>query len=233
MAKFEIDGIQLRIPGRSLRPALIKSLENGLYEWNEAKALKKNLKPGDRLLELGAGAGYLSSLAARVIGAENVVAVEASPDMLEVLEWNLKLNDARDVRIVHGAVMPESHTADTVSFSVHRAFWSSRVVEGKPPEGARVETVPALQLPALLDEVQPTVVMMDVEGAEIDLCQKPWPDCVRLVMMEIHPARYPQTELQRLFDGMSRNGFTYMPWGTRGAVVVFQRIVPGAVTEER
>ncbi len=233
MAKFEIDGIELRIPGRHLRPALIKTLESGLYEWNEAKALKQHLRPGDRLLDLGAGAGYLSSLAARVIGAENIVAVEASPDMLEVLERNLAVNLAGGVRVVHGAVMPESHEAETVEFGVRPAFWSSRVAEGEQPKGTKVVPVPVLRLPDLLDEAQPTIVMMDVEGAEVELCQKPWPESVRLVMMEIHAVRYPQTELQRLFDGMSRNGFTYMPWGTRGEVVVFQRIVPGAVTEGR
>ena len=233
MAKFEIDGITLRIPGRSLRPALIKALESGLYEWNEAQALKQHLRPGDRLLDLGAGAGYLSSLAARVIGAGNVVAVEASPDMLEVLRQNLALNDAGAVRVVHGAVMPDSHAADTVEFGMRPAFWSSRVAEGDQPEGTQVVSVPVVRLPALLDEVRPTIVMMDVEGAEVELCQKPWPESVRLVMMEIHSVRYPQTDLQRLFDGMSRNGFTYMPWGTRGEVVVFQRIVPGAVTEAR
>ncbi len=233
MAKFEIDGITLRIPGRCLRPALVKALESGLYEWNEAKALKQHLRPGDRLLDLGAGAGYLSSLAARVIGAENVVAVEASPDMLVVLERNLALNLAGAVRVVFGAVMPESHAAETVAFGVRPAFWSSRVAEGEQPQGTKVVSVPVLRLPALLDEVRPTIVMMDVEGAEVELCQNPWPESVRLVMMEIHAVRYPQTDLQRLFDGMSRNGFTYMPWGTRGEVVVFQRIVPGTVTEER
>jgi len=88
-------------------------------------------------------------------------------------------------------------------------------------------TVPALRLTTLLEEHQPSIVMMDVEGAEVELCQQAWPESVRLVIMEIHTSKYPPKVVKQIFDGMSAQGFTYMPWGTRGEVVTLQRVREG------
>ena len=64
---------------------------------------------------------------------------------------------------------------------------------------------------------------MDVEGGELELCQQPWPPCVRMVVMEIHTSQYPPSAVKAIFDGMSKNNMTLMPWGTRGEVIVLQR----------
>ncbi|WP_300513325.1 FkbM family methyltransferase [Aliiroseovarius sp.] len=224
LASFNIDGIKLRVPGHCLTPPLTRALESGHYEWNEKAALKQHLEPGDRVLELGAGAGYLSILSAQRIGAENVTSIEANSAMLEVLRKNLDSNGARDVTLHHGAVVPDSHDGSVVRFHMREAFWASSVAgEGATPE--QVVEVPALRLSGLLAEVQPTVVVMDVEGAEPELCEGDWPDCVRLLIMEIHTRLYSPARVKAMFDALSRSGFTYMPWGTRGEVVTLQRVV--------
>ncbi len=225
MAEFRLKGITLRIPEAQLSPALTKALEQGRYEGGESKALLRHLKRGDRVLDLGAGAGFLSSLAARVVGGENVTAVEASPEMLPVLRRNLNLNEAGEARVLHGAVVADDHPQAVVRFEVAEAFWASRIGGDEAGGGkARLIEVPALKFRALVDEVQPSVLVMDIEGGELDICQLDWPACLRLVIMEIHPGLYGPREIKAMFDALSRNGFTYMPWGTRGAVVVQQRV---------
>ena len=224
VASFNIDGIKLRVPGHCLTPPLIRGLESGHYEWNEKSALKRHLERGDRVLELGAGAGYLSILSAQRIGGENVVSVEASPAMLDVLRKNLDSNGARDVDLRHGAVVADRYAGETVRFRVSEAFWASSLAG--EATGDNVVEVPALRLTDLLEEVQPTVVVMDVEGAELELCDRNWPACVRLLIMEIHTRQYGPTKVKAMFDALSRAGFTYMPWGTRGEVVTLQRVLP-------
>lgn len=223
MASFIIDGIKLRVPGHALNDELRRALETGHYEWNESAAIRQHARAGDTVLDIGAGAGYVSALAARAVGGENVVAVEASPVMLDVLRQNLDTNGARDTRLIHGAVVADKHAGDTVSFFVRAAFWASTIADENAPRDKLTE-VPALRLTALLDELRPSVVIMDVEGGELELCQQDWPDCVRLVVMEIHTKLYPPSGVKAIFDGMARNNMTYMPWGTRGEVVVFQRV---------
>ncbi len=222
MAQFKLRGVRLRIPEAQLSPALVRALENGRYERGESGALLRNLEAGDRVLDLGAGAGYVSSLAARVVGGENVTAVEAAPDMLPVLRRNLNLNEAGEARVLHGAVVADDYPEEVVRFGVANAFWSSRI--GEAGKGGAVVEVPALRFGALVEEMRPSVVVMDIEGGELDICQQDWPDCVRLLIMEIHTRRYGPADVKTMFDGLSRNGFTYMPWGTRGEVVVQQRV---------
>lgn len=227
MAKFELDGITLRIPGKCLSPELEKALTSGRYESAESGALKRHLVAGDRVLDLGAGAGYVSAQAARVLGGANVVSVEASADMIEVLGRNLRQNGAKEATVLHGAVVADDHAGETVDFAVRPAFWASSIAEDGVPDAIR-QSMPALRLSKLFADHRPSVVVMDVEGAEVALCQQVWPDHIRLLVMEIHTNRYPPANVQRIFDGLSRSGMTYMPWGSRGEVLVFQRVDRGA-----
>jgi FkbM family methyltransferase len=223
MARFEVHGVSLRVPGKAMNADLRKALEDGTYEWNERLALTRHVTPEDRVLDIGAGAGFLSALAAQVVGPDNVVSVEASPVMQNVLRANLDENGARGSRLIHAAVVPDAHEGDTVSFSLREAFWASALASAAPKASNKVD-VPAIRLGELLDEVQPSIVLMDVEGAEAELCAQPWPDSVRLLIMEIHTSRYPPATVKRIFDGLSVQGFTYMPWGTRGEVATLQRV---------
>ncbi len=227
MAQFTLRGITLRIPDQQLSPPLRAALEEGRYEGGESAALLRHLAPGDRVLDLGAGAGYVASLAARVVGGENVTALEASPEMLPVLRRNLNLNEAGDAQVLHGAVVADDFPDEVVRFEVARAFWASRIGGGEGGgKGARTVEVPALRFGPLVRELRPSVLVMDIEGAERDICRQQWPDCLRLVVMEIHPGIYGGEGIRAIFDAMSRNGFAYMPWGSRGAVVVMQRVRP-------
>ncbi|MCI2400305.1 FkbM family methyltransferase [Aliiroseovarius subalbicans] len=228
MASFDVNGIKLRVPGHCLTPPLKRALESGTYEGSERAALERHLRPDDTVLDIGAGAGYLSILASRVVGGENVVSVEASPVMMDVLRANLNSNGAREAALVHGAVVGDSHDGDTIDFLVRDAFWASSIA---PEDGSagreKMRSVPALKLSSLLEIYKPSIVTLDVEGGEVELCQQPWPDHVRLVIMEIHTKIYGPATIQKIFDGMSRTGMTIMPFGTRGEVITLQRVYPG------
>lgn len=225
MQSFEIDGITLIVPDDQLTDKLSQALRSGSYEAAERKALERHLRPGDRVLDLGAGAGYVSIVAARVVGPEAVVAVEASPLMQKALHRNLRRNQAGKVTVRSGAAVPDEHEGETAGFTVRRAFWASGLAEDGAAGG---QAVPALRLSGLIAEHRPNVVVMDVEGAEARLCLGPWPEGVRTIVVELHPHLYPPETIRQIFDAFSRAGFAYMPWGSRGAVVVFQRPKVGA-----
>lgn len=224
MQDFILKGIALRIPDRCLGPTLIEALKSGRYEHSEAAALERHLQPGDRVLDLGAGAGYLSCLAARIVGGENVTAVEANRDMIAAIRANLDANGAAATRLIEGAIVPESHAGDTVRFRRNAAFWAAALAEDGAGSGGRISEVTALRLGPLLAEHRPSVVIMDIEGAEARLADMKWPGHVRLLVMEIHTGRYDGRALKRLFDGLSASDMTYMPWGSRGETLVFQRV---------
>ncbi|MBE0454439.1 FkbM family methyltransferase [Roseovarius autotrophicus] len=223
MAEYQIDGLRLEVPEALLNDRIRAKLCSGEYEAHEAQAAAMRLKPGHRVLELGAGIGYVASVCARIVGPENVTTVEANPALLPVIRANLAHNGFGAVTLVHGAVGGMAGGDAPLAFDAARSFWAARIVE----EGASPETlveVPHLGLGALMARMRPHVVIMDIEGAEAHLFNAPWPEHVLHVMMELHPGRYPDAVIKRIVDCMSDSGLTYDPGPSRGRILCFRRV---------
>lgn len=222
MASYTINEVALHLPDRLMTPQLDKAMASGRYESSEAAALRRHLQPADRFLDLGAGAGYLVSLAVKA-GVGQANGVEANPAMVPVANANLARNGGAG-EVVWGAVVADTERAETLTFTLRRAFWASSLT---PPENARFTrtvAVPALRFGDLLARFSPTVLSIDIEGGEIGLFSAPLPALLRLVMMEVHPSVYGNAGVKQIFDAFSLQGFGYCPIGSSGATVVFERI---------
>ncbi|MDA5095531.1 FkbM family methyltransferase [Aliiroseovarius sp. KMU-50] len=224
MAKFDIKGLNLEIPDRFLTPVLREELRTGSYEWGEARALGAVLRKGDHLLDLGSAIGFIASLAAQTLDDRNITCIEANPELIPVLERNLAQNGAPRAGLIHGAVVGGNHRSEQVTLELRPAFYSSRLSSETSDGKGRLVEVPALHLSDLLVAFEPDVVTMDLEGVEAGLAVLPWPGKVRAVVMELHTKYYDLSTVDEIFAGMARNGFAYQPRGSRGDVVVFQRI---------
>ncbi len=226
--QFTLRGLSLRLPQSALRGGLAQALESGRYEKNEADAVERHLREGDRFVDFGAGIGFLCALAARLLGTESVTGVEAGPSTIAFARDNLTLNGFGAVELIHGAVtgaVTEGMTEKRVEFGLRRAFWASGLKTGEAwPEQAEVTLVPALPAAALLAELRPTVLSCDIEGAEREVLAADLPDSLRLIITEIHPGLYGPAGTREIFDALSARGFAYEPEGSRGATVVFRRI---------
>lgn len=223
MAEYTVDGIKLNVPGQLLNDRIAGKLVSGGYEAHEARAVQMRIKPGQRVLELGAGLGFISAVAARAAGPENVVLVEANPLLLPVIERNLKLNGFSKLRLMHGAVIGQTDDLGELEFDPKKAFWAGRIADDTSDPDA-VVPVPALSLPKLLAEFNTQAVIMDVEGAERFLFDAPWPDHVLTVIMELHPKQYSDHVIKRIVDCMSASGLTYDPGPSRGRILCFRRV---------
>ncbi len=222
MGEYAVNGVTLVVPDDMLNERVAGKLETGAYEAHEAQAAQMRLREGMRVLELGAGVGYIASICAGVAGAENVVTVEANPAMLPVIRANLDRNGHRAARLIHGAVTGEGD-AEEIAFDPKKVFWAGRIADGDT-DAEKLVTVPMLPLSGLLQEHRPHLVIMDVEGAERHLFEAPWPAHVRAVMMELHPNQYPDTVIKQIVDCMSASGLTYDPGPSRGRILCFRRL---------
>jgi len=223
MAKFEIEGIVLYVPDSLLNDALTRKFSSGRYERSEARATRMRVKSGQRVLELGGGIGYISSISAQLTDPTNIVLVEANPTLLPVIKNNLKWNNASDVSILHGAVVSDIDTEDSVLFRLDRVFWRSSLASTDTPEDEIVE-VPAIGFHQLMSSHKPHVVIMDIEGGEEYLFDRPWPKVVRQVIVELHPKKYEASAIKRIVDCMSESGLTYDPACSRGTLLAFRRV---------
>lgn len=226
MAKFQFKDVALEVPDVLLNEKLTQKMATGQYEFHEARAARLRVKPGQRVLELGGGVGYISSICAQITDAANIVTVEANPVMIDVIRHNLDLNGAAAARLVHGAVVGDGADGETLLFRVGRAFWGASIANAADGDSdtAHLVEVPMICLSVLLESHQPDVVIMDIEGAEKYLFDSPWPRFVNQVLMELHPRQYPDSTIQKIVDCMSQSGLTYDPGASRGALLSFRRV---------
>jgi len=222
--RFELNGVALMCPEGQLTDKIRGKLASGEYEGSEARAVMMRLKAGQRVLELGAGLGYIGALAARIVGAENVTSVEANPDMIEAIRANYALNDVAAIDLRHGAVVGQAYEGETLAFACAKQFWASRIA-GAGDAGAGVVDVPVLRMDALLADVKPNFVIMDIEGAEQYLFEAKWPRCVKQVVIELHPKQYESGKvIKHMVDMLSRSGLTYDPVASRGTLLALRRV---------
>jgi FkbM family methyltransferase len=74
----------------TLAPHLV---QDGYWEWWNTRFLASTLRPGERVVDAGAGVGYFTLLAADLVGLQgHVLAVEPNPQSAALLRRNLQLN---------------------------------------------------------------------------------------------------------------------------------------------
>jgi 16S rRNA A1518/A1519 N6-dimethyltransferase RsmA/KsgA/DIM1 with predicted DNA glycosylase/AP lyase activity len=105
--------VDIHLPPTVTAPLVNQKLRDGTYEADEANAAERCVKDGFRVLELGAGIGYVTAICARRTAPENVLAVEANPALIPVIEDTLARNGAGAATVLHGAVVPRAAEGET------------------------------------------------------------------------------------------------------------------------
>lgn len=220
MRSFTLRGLTLYLPEAALKGNLEGALSSGRYENHEADALMLHLGPGDRLLDLGAGLGFICALAAGVLGEAAVMGVEAGPETVRLARRNLAANGFPGVKVLKGAVVAAGE--GEVEFGLRPAFWASALKgpEGWP-ENAEVIRVPVRPLGKLLAKFAPTVISCDIEGGELEVLTEPLPG-VRLVVVETHPQVYGPEGVLRITEALAAQGFAAAD-GAKKDTLVFLR----------
>jgi len=78
---------------------------NGVYEEFETSIIKKLIKKGDYVVDVGANIGYYTLIFARIVGTEGkVFAFEPEPTNFELLKKNIKINGYKNVECIQKSV---------------------------------------------------------------------------------------------------------------------------------
>jgi FkbM family methyltransferase len=198
-------------------------LHKDAYEQKESEAVLRQIKPDDVVIELGAGMGYMSTLMARKLGVRAVHAFEANPALIPYIRSVHKANGV-DTVTVHNALLGAEE--GEVTFYVRGDFVASSMENNLGDKHGGViaeEKVPVRAVSKVMDELKPTALVCDIEGAEQDLLPLMDLSGLRVAIVELHPQVFGQAGTTAVFRAMLDAGLTYFPRASNAKVVTFKR----------
>lgn len=217
----DVSGVWLPIDRGILSPRMELSLAAGRYEARERAMATRVIQPGDVVLELGSGLGFISSYVRQCTGAGKIICVEANPRLIPYINNVHALNCVANVEVLNRVVVATESSPQTFPFYCRSDFWASSLSPLSPYN--RVVDVPAVPFAEILRTHRPDVLIMDIEGGEIDLMKTPSLGSIRTVVVETHAGAYGAAGIRALEDDIARLGFTEDPDGAARDVRTFLR----------
>lgn len=210
-------GLTLELPSTFLTPTIRDAFARNYYEAEERNELASLLQEGEVVLEVGAGIGFISTLCAKDERVRAVYAVEANPGLIPICRRTHELNGVQ-VTVYNEVLAREDGIAE---FHIHQDFWASSTT-GWP--GSVRTTVKQTSFQRRLDEIAPTLLIVDIEGGELTLFDDVRLPTVRKIMVEVHMPVIGRAGVKHLFDTLSAQGFHYDPHHSNRAIVTFSAI---------
>lgn len=196
----EIAGMRIQIPAIA-SPVIRESLYSRTYEQAELELVKAHLQADDRVMEVGTGLGLLSSYCAKVVGNQQGFTFEANPALESAIRRNYALNQVNP----HLEIQLVGEQTGTGRFYVGQNFWSSSILNRA--QGARPIEVPICSFNQMIREINPTFLILDIEGGEYELVKYADFHQVKKLVIELHSWVLQPEQLQFVQDRLAWAGF--------------------------
>jgi FkbM family methyltransferase len=199
---YSYHGIEIPLRATSQLQSIRRSIYRGDYEFPEIQALSGLIKPDDVVLELGSGCGIVSAIIAKKLSDSRMLhTVEANPQLIPSIKEIARLNKL-EFNVVNAAV----GTSDgEIEFFFDEHFFSSSIYDRG--RSARKMKVPVVSLSELVERIQPTVIVFDVEGAEHEVLSGRISDSVRVLCGELHPHIIGDQKVTNIIRNIIGQGF--------------------------
>lgn len=163
-------GLRLDMTYLPISHAHVGSIAFGNLESSVQEAMLRHLGKGGVFYDIGANLGFFALLGAHLAGFDegHVYAFEAAPDNADAIRSNARINGTYNVSVIAKAV--SSHAGIGRLQVVDDQSWSKLEEYGEHPYTEHVIDVELVAIDDLVeagDVLPPTVVKIDVEGAEI------------------------------------------------------------------
>jgi FkbM family methyltransferase len=192
----------IRIPvDEEASGGLLNALYGGYYENHELSLVKSVLQQDDVVMELGTGIGLLSAYCAAKIGSERVFTYEANPSLKEKIHSTYSLNHVSPA--VEFCILGDRHGEHT--FYPSKNFWASSTIQRNSRNQAI--KVPMKSFNQEVQRINPTFLLMDIEGGEYDLMQYADLHNIRKLQMELHRGFIGEEKANFVLSKLRESGF--------------------------
>lgn len=194
-------------------------LRSNSYEAKETEAALRVVREGDVVVELGGGIGYMSTLVATKRAIKSVHVFEANPNLIPYIRSVHAANDVTNAHVTNAILGPRKGSVD---FYVREPMLGSsmKVLEGEvDPPAVKVDV---LNAKATFKEIGATVLICDIEGAEVDLIPQLDLTGLRAAIIETHPQWIGPEGINKVFRAFMDAGLAYYHRGSHGKVLAFR-----------
>ena len=167
--------------------------ERDNYEKRQADIVKKNIKKGDTVIDIGANIGYYTILFSKLVGKKGkVIAFEPEPSNFKLLKENIEINNCKNV-VPFNVALSDSKGKKELYFNPENRGGCS--LKNKNLKNVlKVRTMP-------LDDIikKANFIKIDVEGAEAEVLEgadKILKQNNLILMIEVY--RIPKKEVKKL-----------------------------------
>lgn len=214
-------GLTVALDPQVVTDQILDSLWKDDYEVPELQALSGLMRPGDRVLELGAGMGLVSGVMAKRHPQARFVSYEANQALAPVIAALHQRNGIANVTLRSAIVAPLGQ-GTTRRFRLHRHFTEGSLVAQSADQG---EAEVAVHDPvAVIAEVKPDLLLCDIEGGEEELIPLLPMAGLRAAVIELHPTIVSRAGMARIFAAFHAAGLVPVVELSSATVVAFERV---------
>ncbi|ASM72617.1 MULTISPECIES: FkbM family methyltransferase [Roseobacteraceae] len=208
-----------------MTPAIRTALRKNTYENALVTACGRTALPEDTVLDIGAGFGAVSATLARLQKVRMVHALEANPELATYLSGMFALNNIENATVISGALGKRKGTAD---FYMRKNPAMSSLIEREDSPAETIGKITVQNAKTLMKSLSPTLVVVDVQGAEADLVPDLDLTGLRAAVVKLHPRWIGPAGVDAIFAAMMEAGLKYYARGSSGKIVAFRRTWPTA-----
>ena len=197
----------IRVPeGPGLHRRRMSRMAAGSYAPREIDAALAVVRPEDVVLDLGAGTGLVGVAVARAIAPRRVIAVDPHPDLAASLAAIYGCNAlAPRSQVWQGALVADAGDArETSLFLADDPVASSTC---GPANGRKAVLVPCSPFGQFCDEHGVTVMLADMNGAELDLLSGADLSHLRALVVRFYPRIYGGEAMRKAKGAIRAAGF--------------------------
>jgi FkbM family methyltransferase len=205
----------VKVPaGPPLNAKQIERIAAGRYEGQELAGVLRIVRPGDTVLECGAGIGLVGATAVVKCGAKRLVSYEANPTLIPRVTALYAANGISDRATVNNEILTAGpDLPKSMGFFVRGNFLGSRLAADGQTKN--VVDIPVADYAEVQATLQPDVLIMDIEGAEADFLRHADLSGLRAIVIELHPDVYGQPVLRECKTILLEAGFQRLDCSTR------------------
>ncbi|MEI7775766.1 MAG: hypothetical protein WCK17_13435 [Verrucomicrobiota bacterium] len=221
-----VDGLKFPLSDLPIPRRKKRHLARGEYEIPERNLIKRFVKPGMKVLELGASLGIVSTFIARQIGPDGtLISVEADASLATHWHHNLNINGYTG-KCIHALACPiwSVQIPDSIlcqSFTPNSDKLSGRI---KKSDVACARTAWKTCSEVCSDhQFFPDALIIDIEGTEIVWTEVSaiFPSHIKLTIVEFHPQYTGPEKAAQCVQSLIDQGFRVI--GYQNHVMAFAR----------